>query len=125
LYAAVSGNLARAQQPELHLHPALQSDLADVFLSEIIKIKNKTFIIETHSEHLLLRLLRRIRDTEKLIPSSFDIPLKPEQIAIYYFDPQIEGGTFVIKQAVTPLGDFYNDWPRGFFSERDGDLFNV
>ena len=125
LYAAVSGTLARTQQPELHLHPALQSELADVFLSEVIKNKNKTFIIETHSEHLLLRLLRRIRDKEKLIPSSVELPLSPEEISIYYFDPQVEGSTFVIKQAVTPLGDFYNDWPRGFFAERDGDLFNV
>ena len=125
LYVAVSGTLARAQQPELHLHPALQSDLADVFLSEVIKNKDKTFIIETHSEHLLLRLLRRIRDTEKAKPSSLELPLTANEIAIYYFDPQVEGTTFVVKQAVTPLGDFYNDWPRGFFSERDGDLFNV
>jgi hypothetical protein len=125
LYAAVSGTLARAQQPELHLHPALQSDLADVFLSEVVKNKHKTFVIETHSEHLLLRLLRRIRDTEKATPSSLELPLTPKDVAIYYFDPQVEGTTFVVKQAVTPLGDFYNDWPRGFFSERDGDLFNV
>jgi hypothetical protein len=125
LFAAVSGSLARAQQPELHLHPALQSDLADVFLAEVVKSKDKTFIIETHSEHLLLRLLRRIRDTEKCTPSSKELPLTPKDIAIYYFDPQVEGTTFVVKQAVTPLGDFYNDWPRGFFSERDGDLFNV
>ncbi len=125
LCAAVSGNLARAQQPELHLHPALQSDLADVFLSEVVKNKDKTFVIETHSEHLLLRLLRRIRDTEKSAPSSQELPLTHKDIAIYYFDPQVEGTTFVVKQAVTPLGDFYNDWPRGFFSERDGDLFNV
>lgn len=125
LCAAVSGNLARAQQPELHLHPALQSDLADVFLSEVVKNKDKTFVIETHSEHLLLRLLRRIRDTEKSAKSSLELPLTPKDIAIYYFDPQVEGTTFVVKQAVTPLGDFYSDWPRGFFAERDGDLFNV
>jgi hypothetical protein len=125
LYAAVSGSLSRTQQPELHLHPALQSDLADVFLSEVVKNKDKTFVVETHSEHLLLRLLRRIRDTEKSAPSSLELPLTPKGIAIYYFDPQVEGTTFVVKQAVTPLGDFYNDWPRGFFSERDGDLFNV
>jgi len=125
LCAASFGGLIKIQQPELHLHPALQSSIADVFIEEILKQENGQFIIETHSEHLLLRLLRRIRDTEKKITTSIELPLKPEDIAIYYFDPQVTGGTIVSRQLVTPLGDFYNDWPRGFFSERDGDLFNV
>jgi AAA15 family ATPase/GTPase len=125
LYASVSGELARLQQPELHLHPALQSELADVFISEVNKKIDKTFIIETHSEHLLLRLLRRIRDSEKNLPTSSYLPLTTSDISIYYFDPQISGGTVVSRQLVTPLGDFYNDWPRGFFSDRDGDLLNA
>jgi AAA15 family ATPase/GTPase len=125
LCAASFGGLIKVQQPELHLHPALQSSIADVFIEETLKQDDSQFIIETHSEHLLLRLLRRIRDTEKKITSSIELPLKPEDIAIYYFDPQVTGGTVVSRQLVTPLGDFYNDWPRGFFSDRDRDLFNV
>ncbi len=125
LYASVYGALSRIQQPELHLHPALQSQLADVFIEEINKSRGKLFIVETHSEHLLLRLLRRIRDKEKNIPSSSSLPLTNSDVAIYYFNPQVAGGTVVTRQLVTPLGDFYNDWPRGFFSDRDGDLFNV
>jgi len=125
LYASVYGDLSRIQQPELHLHPALQSELADVFISEINKSKGKLFLVETHSEHLLLRLLRRIRDKEKDLPSSSSLPLTTSDVAIYYFNPQVAGGTIVTRQFVTPLGDFYNDWPRGFFSDRDGDLFNV
>lgn len=125
LCAATFGGLVKIQQPELHLHPALQSSISDVFIEETLKQKGSQFIIETHSEHLLLRLLRRIRDTEKNIKTSIELPLKPEDIAIYYFDPQVNGGTIISRQLVTPLGDFYNDWPRGFFSDRDGDLFNV
>lgn len=125
LYASVCGYLSRIQQPELHLHPALQSELADVFIAEINKSADKLFIVETHSEHLLLRLLRRIRDKEKNLPSSSSLPLSTSDVAIYYFNPQVAGGTVVTRQLVTPLGDFYNDWPRGFFSDRDGDLFNV
>jgi hypothetical protein len=125
LCAASFGGLIKIQQPELHLHPALQSSIADVFIEEAIKQEDSQFIIETHSEHLLLRLLRRIRDTEKKVATSIELPLKPQDIAIYYFDPQVKGGTVVSRQLVTPLGDFYNDWPRGFFSDRDGDLFNV
>jgi hypothetical protein len=125
LYASVCGYLSRIQQPELHLHPALQSELADVFIAEINKSEDKLFIVETHSEHLLLRLLRRIRDKAKNLPSSSLLPLTTSDVAIYYFNPQVAGGTVVTRQLVTPLGDFYNDWPRGFFSDRDGDLFNV
>lgn len=125
LCAAVHGGLVRIQQPELHLHPALQSSIADVFIEEILFKDSNLFIIETHSEHLLLRLLRRIRDKEKKCETSHELPLNPSDIAIYYFDPQVTGGTVVTRQLITPLGDFYSEWPRGFFSDRDRDLFDV
>ena len=50
------------EQPELHVHPAVQVALGDVFIDGI-KNRNRTMLIETHSEHLLLRLLRRVRET--------------------------------------------------------------
>jgi predicted ATPase len=80
--------------------------------------------VETHSEHLLLRLLRRIRDTEKGKSLSDSLKLTNEDIAIYYFDPQIGNATEVTALPITPLGDFYTDWPRGFFEERNDDLFD-
>lgn len=124
LYAVSAQGLVGIQQPELHLHPALQSSLADVFIEELHRDGCGQFIIETHSEHFLLRLLRRIRNTEKGKCISEELKLTNDQIAVYYFDPQVGGGTFVSRQLVTPLGDFYNDWPRGFFSERNDDLFD-
>jgi len=124
LYAICAQGFVAVQQPELHLHPALQSSLADVFVEELHREGCGQFLIETHSEHILLRLLRRIRNTEKGKILSDDLKLTNDQIAIYYFDPQVGGGTFVSRQLVTPLGDFYNDWPRGFFSERNDDLFD-
>ncbi|RMG80393.1 MAG: hypothetical protein D6707_06485, partial [Bacteroidetes bacterium] len=61
------GGCAIIQQPELHLHPAAQADLGDLFIDGK---KKKSFIIETHSEHLILRLLRRIRETSnKRLPA--------------------------------------------------------
>ncbi len=58
-------------QPELHLHPRLQCELADVFVSSIKGNDPNSFILETHSEHLILRFLRRIRETErKLAPKA-------------------------------------------------------
>lgn len=124
LYAATSKSFAMIQQPELHLHPALQSQIGDVFIEESNNCETTHFLIETHSEHLLLRLLRRIRDTEKGKSISDSLKLTNEKIAIYYFDPQISGPTSVTGLPITPLGDFYTDWPRGFFEERNDDLFD-
>jgi hypothetical protein len=124
LYAAARGKLVNIQQPELHLHPALQSSVADVFIEELNGDFAPQFIIETHSEHLLLRMLRRIRDAEKGQCLSKDLSLTNDQLAVYYFDPQVNEGTIVSRQLVTPLGDFYTDWPRGFFAERNRDLFD-
>jgi predicted ATPase len=124
LYAVGKQGVVTVQQPELHLHPALQSSLADVFVEEAHREGFGQFVIETHSEHFLLRLLRRIKSTTKGTCLSDELKLSNEDVSIYYFDPQVEGGTFVTRQLVTPLGDFYNDWPRGFFSERNIDLFD-
>lgn len=49
------------EQPELHLHPRLQAELGDLFVQGIQN--GNRFLVETHSEHLMLRLLRRIRET--------------------------------------------------------------
>ena len=123
LLSAVSDTWSMIQQPELHLHPALQSSVADVFVEEMNGRSDVKFLIETHSEHLLLRLLRRIRETEKGKALSSSLKITNEQVAIYYFDPKINGETEVVRLPVTPLGDFYTDWPRGFFEERNRDLF--
>jgi predicted ATPase len=118
LTAITYPGLISIQQPELHLHPALQSKVADILISALSD-GNKQLIVETHSEHLILRLLRRIRESVDL-----DSPvLTNEDLEVYYFEPSINEGSHVSRQAVTPSGDFYLDWPRGFFTERDEDLF--
>jgi len=124
LYAVACQGIVKVQQPELHLHPALQSSMADIFVEELNCTGSGQFIIETHSEHVLLRLLRRIRDVEKDKCLSEDMKLTNKDISVYYFDPQVSGGTVVTQLLVTPLGDFYTDWPQGFFQERNGDLFD-
>ncbi|NQT71106.1 MAG: AAA family ATPase, partial [Desulfobacteraceae bacterium] len=53
------------EQPEIHLHPALQAELGDVFIESALGESQNKFIIETHSEHLILRLLKRIRQTTR------------------------------------------------------------
>jgi hypothetical protein len=124
LFVLAWQGFVQVQQPELHLHPALQSSLADVFIEELKREGSGQFLIETHSEHLLLRFLLRIRDTEKGECLLNELTLSNKDVAVYYFDPQVNSGTIVTQQLVTPLGDFYTDWPRGFFAERNRDLFD-
>ena len=110
------------QQPELHLHPALQAALGDVFI-EASGGRNQ-LVIETHSEHLLLRLLKRVRQTHHKVGIAPELRLKPEDLCVIYFDPQADGTTDVRRLRVTPEGDFMDRWPNGFFEERGKELFD-
>jgi len=55
--------LIAIEQPEIHLHPALQAELGDLFIESALGENGNHFILETHSEHLILRIMRRIRET--------------------------------------------------------------
>ena len=122
--AALSGasSLAWVEQPELHLHPALQCELGDVVLDAMNRGVGQC-IVETHSEHFLLRVLRRIRES-----FSQDKPIKelrwhPKDLAILYFEPNMDGSSAVRRLRVDEDGEFLDRWPQGFFSERDRELF--
>ena len=60
---ASSGKLIAIEQPEIHLHPGLQAELGDVVIESALGDAGNGFLIETHSEHLLLRIMRRMRQT--------------------------------------------------------------
>ncbi len=100
------------EQPELHVHPRLQAAMGDLFI-EAISRKNHTFIIETHSEHLILRLLRRIRETEKGTAPT-DRQLRTNEIGIYYLK-QENGSTTASRIDVDVKGEFIQPWPDDFF----------
>lgn len=110
------------EQPELHLHPALQAELGDVFIESALGKNKNTFLVETHSEHLILRLLRRIRETTEGELEEGDNPLRPEDVAVIYARPT-EKGTELIELRITEDGDFADKWPDGFFAERAKELF--
>lgn len=92
------------EQPEIHLHPKAQSILGDLFLKAVSE-GNKTFIIETHSEHILDRIRRRIAEKK----------ISKDKIAIYYFEPS-EGGTKIQEVTINEHGQF-EKFPEGFFEE--------
>ena len=60
---APEGSILILENPEAHLHPKVQSELADVFI-DVVKNRNVQIILESHSEHLLHRLQRRIAEEE-------------------------------------------------------------
>lgn len=123
------------EQPELHIHPAFQVVLGDLFVEQIHEYLDLTFILETHSEHLMLRLLRRIRETSELkeaadlaieqpedTKSLGNKALTPADLSIYFIEQGATGIT------CTPIridqdGDFIDHWPHGFFDERAEELF--
>jgi predicted ATPase len=114
--------LTFVEQPELHLHPRAQCELADIFNASL-KFGNAS-VIESHSEHFLLRLSRRIRETTKgyLLPD--ELKLLSTDVQIYYFEPQPNGATTVKKIRLDKYGELMDRWPGGFFSERDAELFD-
>jgi predicted ATPase len=77
-------------------------------------------LLETHSEHLVLRLLRRIRESADAVNESSS--LKPNDISIVYLTSTFEG-TVTQRLKITSDGDFEQNWPNGFFNERDEELF--
>ena len=110
------------EQPELHLHPAAQCELGDVAIRAFNR--GRFSIIETHSEHLLLRVLRRIRQTSNGTATDPELKCHPEAVSILYFEPLLDGSTKVRPIRVSRGGDFMDRWPHGFFSERDRELLD-
>lgn len=103
------------EQPEIHLHPQVQAELADVFISAIRSReesvgRNIQLIVESHSEHLLNRLQRRI--AEGII--------KPEDVAIY-FCKRSNGGAELEPLRVNLYGDIEN-WPENFFGDEMAEI---
>jgi hypothetical protein len=123
-YAAKDG-LTAIEQPELHIHPRLQAELGDLFIESALGGNKNTFLIETHSEHLILRILRRIRETTARDFSAWSKELKKacpdgiriEDVAVLYVQPG-EDGSEVTELLVTKDGGFSKPWPDGFFEEQ-------
>jgi len=110
------------EQPELHLHPAAQCEMGDAIVRAFNR--GRFSIVETHSEHLLLRILRRVRQTSEGKVLDRELQCQPEAIAVLYFSPQPDGSTQVHQLRVTRGGDFMDRWPDGFFEERSRELFD-
>jgi predicted ATPase len=100
------------EQPEIHLHPFAQAALADVLI-DAIKNRNIQIIVESHSEHLLRRIQRRIAREV----------LRPDDTALYFC--HLENGTSAIEKLdVDSYGNIRN-WPKDFFGDEMGELADM
>lgn len=107
-YYVPEGSTILLEQPEIHLHPSVQSRLADVFI-DVMKNRNVQVLVESHSEHLLTRLQRRI--AEQLI--------SPERTSLYFCDAK-EASSVLTQLDVDLFGNVRN-WPRDFFGDEFGE----
>jgi predicted ATPase len=102
-----SGSIVILEQPELHLHPAAHGDLAELF-ARSAKNNNQTFIIETHSENILLRL-------RKLVVEN-DFEFSKDDIIIYWIEDSEFKGKELREITVDEEG-VLSDWPEEVFNE--------
>ena len=111
---AAPGHIVIVEEPESHLHPLAETVLADLF-GQISKQRNVQFIIETHSEHLLNRLQRRIAEgmIDKTEIAHTDVAM--------YFCKRNEDKAILEPLILTPEGDIEN-WPENFFGDEMADL---
>lgn len=99
------GDCFIVEEPEIHLHPKAQAELGDFFLD--LSKRGVQSIIETHSEHMIIRLQKHIATGD----------LDPKKIFIYYVNPTTTGKD-VIRLEIDSKGVFKQEWPGGFFPER-------
>ncbi len=119
--AILNNSCLAIEQPELHLHPRLQAELGDLF-AESATLNDNTLLLETHSEHLILRILRRIREkNDGELPEHLP-EFGPDDLSVYYIE-QSETGTKATRLRVDETGEFIDEWPNGFFEERAEELF--
>ena len=91
------------EQPEIHLHPSAQADLGDLFIE--FADQGKQLFVETHSQYILLRLLRRV--AEKKLDSS--------RLRVFFVS-RGESGSRAEPLILDDQGTIAN-WPPGFFEE--------
>jgi predicted ATPase len=114
-------NSCGIEEPELHLHPTAQEELADVFLHA--NRPGRVIVIESHSELFLLKIARRMKETYErgengnvhLMPAQQRLSVKPDAIGIYVFSSGRQRGAEVRQIKMMADGSLDDDWPRDIF----------
>ena len=108
-FYAPEGSTIILEQPEIHLHPSIQAGLADVFI-DAIKTRGVQIILESHSEHLLTRLQRRIAEEQ----------IDSDNVKLYFAE-NLNGISNLSALDLDVFGNIRN-WPVNFFGDSMKDL---
>ena len=109
-YYAPEGATLILEQPGMHLHPKVQSQIADLLI-EVVTERKLQILVESHSEHLLNRLQRRIAEEK----------IAADQTALYFCQND-KGLSTIERLRMDEFGNIEN-WPPNFFGDEIGDLF--
>jgi predicted ATPase len=109
LHFVPEDSIVLLEQPEIHLHPRVQMDLADLFI-EVAQTRHVQIIFESHSEHLLRRLQRRIAEES----------VTPDQAALYFCALE-RGESHLSNLKLDEFGNITN-WPHDFFGDDFGEI---
>ena len=112
LYYVPEGSTVLMEKPEIHLHPAVQSGLADLMLN-VASSRNVQILVESHSEHFMRRLQRRVAEEQAL---SEDVKL--------YFVSTDRGVAQASDLALKEWGEIEN-WPENFFGDEMGEIASI
>ena len=102
------------QQPETHLHPRLQAEVGSLMVNSVKSNIKKRWIIETHSEIILLRILKLIRSGD----------FNPNLLRVYYIDKKSLEGSEIQQMSISSKGELQTHWPKGFFSNDLDEIFD-
>jgi len=108
-YYVPEGSVLLLEHPDLHLHPSAQSWLADVFV-DVVKNRNVQLIVESHSEHFLRRLLRRIAEEK----------IQVDKTALYFC--RMQNSASVAERLDVDMFGRIRNWPADFFGDEMGEL---
>lgn len=108
------------EQPELHLHPEMQADLADLLIDAVKPgkkrdgnlVKHSQILVETHSESMIMRIQKRIREGK----------LDPSDVAIIGVDTFAGGGSLAQEYRISSEGKLVDELPRDFSTLRLNEL---
>ena len=105
-----SGSTIIFDQPDIHLHPSVQAGLADVFI-EACRYNEVQILFESHSEHLLRRLQRRVAEEE----------VDDDAVALYFCSTGDGGDSHLSRLQLDEFGNISN-WPEDFFGDQFGEI---
>ena len=109
--ASEEGSILCVEQPEIHLHPRLQANIADLMIDTIADEpgKRKQWIVETHSELLVRRIQTQIAQGD----------ISPSDVSVLYVDPDDDDyeGSAIKQLRLDDNGYWLDEWPDGFFDE--------